>query len=297
MAPTPPEPLVEDLIVALVEHPDRRITRATLRSWGEAGATLLRWGALKHGETSTSLVCEACDDHHIVDLEYDSAASTWRHYCGSTGFVTVDADDLVTYALHCDWLVARLAALLSIQRPEAMPLIDGVMWRLGTARIDRRFWTAVLVRDVDRHLNAILEQVKRSGREHPGLLLSSSPTTPRNFALPNDYRWLPLRDLLEADTGELAARTTAIMDALRVRKREGPPGKAGRPGVKAVLLPELRRRAAAREMSNILADEARYLADWLQSAPRSVRRTPGGVENIIRDTFNELQGKEPRPTK
>ena len=223
--------LVEDLIVELVEHPTRTITRRDLRRWGEAGATLLRWGALKDGETLTSLVCEACDDHHIVELEYDPVAGTWRHYCGSAGFVTVDADDLVTYALDQDWLMSRLAELLAIHRLEPACLIDGVMWRLGTARLGTRFWTAVLVRDVERHLNAILEQVQLAGREHPSLLLSSSPATPGRIVLPNDYRWLPLRQLLHADDGELAVRKKVLMDALRVRRPEEPRGKAGRPGV------------------------------------------------------------------
>jgi hypothetical protein len=291
------EPLVEDLVVDLVEHPDRGITRRELDRWGEAGATLKRWGALKDGMTLTSVACTACDDDHFVELEYDPSVGSWYHYCTWTGLVRVDRDDLMTYALDLEWLLSRLAGLLAIHRLEATPLIDGVMWRLGTARIETRFWTAVLVRDVERNLNAILEQVQRSGREHPGLLLSSSPTTPRNIALPNDHRWLPLRDLLEAESGDLAVRATAIMDALRVRKRDGPAAKAGRPGVEKVILAELRRRAVTGEMLHRVRDEARYLADWLRHAPRSSERSPGRVENIIRDAFYELKGKAPRPTK
>ena len=291
------ELLVEDLVVELVEHPDRQITRRELGRWGDAGATLQRWGTLRDGATLTSFVCTACDDDHFVELEYDPAAGSWYHYCAWSGFVMVDRDDLMTYALDLDWLLSRLAGLLAIRRAEATPLIDGVMWRLGTARIETRFCTTVLVRDVERNLDAILEQVQRLGRGHPGLLLSSSPATPRNIALPNDYRWLTLREVLDAESGELAVRTTAIRDALRVRKRDGPPGKAGRPSAEEALLAELRRRAGAGEMLAKVAAEARYLAEWLGQSPRSDPRSAGRVENIIRDAFHKLKGQEPRPTK
>lgn len=291
------EPLTLQLIVDLLEQRGRLITRRELERWGEAGVLLRRWGALKEGVTLTSIACTACDDDHLVELEYDPTAGSWYHYCAWAGLVTVARDDLVTYALDWDWLLSRLAELLSIRRLETTALIDGVMWRLGTARIDSRFWTAVLVRDVDRRLDAILEQLRLAGREHPGLLLSSSRTTPRNVVPPNDYRWLPLWDVLDADSGELAVRTTVIMDGLRSRKRDGPPGKVGRPGVEKVILAELRRRAVVGEMLDKVSDEARCLAEWVSQSPRSDPRSPGRVENIIRKTFKELKGKEPRPTK
>ena len=212
--------------------------------------------------------------------------------------MTVPADDLVTYALDWDWLLSRLAERLSIHRLEMTSLIDGVMWHLGTARLGTRFWTAVLVRDVDRHLNAVLEQVQLAGRSHPGILLCSSQPVPVRVALPNDYRWLPLRQLLHAEGGELAVRETAIQDVLRVRKsREGARGAAGRPGVQTVLLAELRRRAEAGEMLGKVADEARHLANWLSQSPRSSPRSPGRVEIVIREAFKELTAKQPRPTK
>lgn len=288
----PPALRVEDLIVDLVEHPDRAITRRELARWGEAGTTLLNWGALGPGATLTSIACSACDEDHIVDLEFDATAGTWRYYCTWAGYVEADADELVTYAFDQDWLTSRLAELLSIRQLMSTTLIDGVMWRLGTARLGTRFWTAILVRDVDRHLNAIDEQVRLLGRGHPGLLLSSTtnvPTSPR----PNDCRWLPLRQLLDAEGNRLAVHETAIVDALRVRKRDGPVGKAGRPSAQDDIIGELKRRAEAGVVLGILAEEARTLADW-SSKRTSQPRSPRTVENIIRSTFKNLK---PRPTK
>jgi len=285
----PREPLIEQLIVDLVEHRGRLVTGREVGRWGKAGVTLRDWGALKGGATLTSIACAACDDDHLVDLEYDSTAGTWYHYCTWAGIVTVARDDLVTYVLDWDWLVSQLAELLSIQRLEMARLIDGVMWRLGTARLGTRFWTAVLVRDVERNLDAILEQLQRAGRVHPGLLLSSSPTTFSRVALPNDYRWLSLRQLLHADEDELAVRETALMDALRIRQWNGPRRKAGRPGVQEMLLAELRRRAECGEILESVTAEAEYLVDWLRQSPRSTRRSQGRVETVIRDAFRNLK--------
>lgn len=194
--------------------------------------------------------------------------------------------------------MSRLTELLSIHRLEMTRLIDGVMWRLGTARLDTRFWTAILVRDVDRNLNAILEQVQFAGRGHPSLLLSSTGSVPSRVVLPNSYRWLSLRQLLHAECGELAVHESVIVDALRVRKPRGEARRnAGRPGVAEQLLAELRRRAKAGTMKATLAEEARHLAVWVGQSPRSSPRSPGRVETVIRGTYNELKAKRPRPTK
>lgn len=274
------------------------ITRRDLDRWGEAGATLLRWGAVRQGVTLTSIICDACGDDHFVELEFDGPTAAWRYYCGSVGFVSVGLEALVTYGNDLDWLIRRLFELLSIQRPENTSLIDGVMWRLGVARLGTRFWTAVLVRDVDRHLDRILEQLQRAGRNHPGLLISSSHALPSKVSLPNDYRWLPLRQLLGAEGGQLQVREAAIEDALTARRsRKSPKAKPGRPGAAELLLPELRRRAASGEMLDRVSAEARHLSSWLAQSQKSVRREPGSVENIIGEAFRELKANQPRSMK
>ncbi|MFO1036174.1 MAG: hypothetical protein U1E45_04950 [Geminicoccaceae bacterium] len=292
------EPLIEDLLVDLVERPARSFTRRDLLRLGSAGAALLRWGALHQRETSASFFCDQCGDDHDVAPVFDSATSTWRYYCGSVGFVRIQEDDFVTYSFDRQWLTTRLVKLLSIQRPECVSLIDDVMWRLGTGRLDATFWTAILVRDVDRHLDNILDRLKRAGRGHPGLLLSSSDMVPRLVTLPNDYRWLPLQQLLCLEHDALGVRETAIRDALGYRKqRDGGRGKAGRPGAATLVLREFHRRAEANEVLGTVAEEARHLASWLGQNPRSISRSSGSIENIIRTVFKELKENTPRATK
>ena len=99
-----------------------------------------------------------------------------------------DEDDLITFRLDLNWFFDRLAGLLRIGRPDRACLVDGVMWRLGVARADLRFWTAMVARDVVTHLDGVIEQLQRAGRDHGGLVLTSSADVPFRVPLPNGYR-------------------------------------------------------------------------------------------------------------
>ena len=59
----------------------------------------------------------------------------------------------------------------------------------------------MVARDVVAHLDPVLAQLQRAGRDHGGLVLTSSAEVPFRVPLPNGYRWLPLRHLLEAEVG------------------------------------------------------------------------------------------------
>jgi hypothetical protein len=289
---------VEDVIVRLFDCPDRVLARRQLRDLGEAGDLLLRWGAMLPGETLTSIACRSCGDDHPVDLEFDAMSSTWRHYCGAVGFVAIDNEDLVTFRLHLDWLFVRLGELLQLRRPDRACLVDGVMWRLGVARADQRFWTAVLARDVVDHLDPILEQLQRAGGDHGGLVLTSSANLPFRVPLPNGYRWLPLRDLLDADDNGLRIQQGAIRRALAgVLARavvERPPG---RPGVEGVVLGEFRRRSHVGQTEPTLRAEAAALQSWLlTNDPDSGGRSLGTIENLIRSGHAAWRRGNPRAT-
>jgi hypothetical protein len=298
MARTPPEPLVEDRIVELVEHPDRRITRAILRSWGEAGATLMRWGALKNGETLTSLICEACDDHHIVDLEYDPVAGAWRHYCGSAGFVTVDADDLVTFRFDLRWLVDRLADGLLIGRPRHRDLVPDVLWDLGDAGLGGRNWSAFLARTVDAQLDPILVALRSRGGKLSGLVLTSSPFPPVNVSLPHGHRFMPLRAALDGATGVLEVDHQTVLAELRPGRLGKGERPVGRPSSRARVLELFERRQRAGQTAKELVEEAGAIRELMMLEEPSQRApATGTIQNIVRDILKEVQGKAPRPTK
>ena len=298
MPPTPPEPLVEDRIVELVEHPERRITRRTLRSWGEAGGALLRWGALENGETLTSVVCEACDDHHLVDLEHDPVAGTWRHYCGSSGYVTVDDDDLVTFRFDLRWLVDRLAHGLLIARPRLVERVPDVLWDLGDAGLGGRGWSAFLARAVDAQLDPILGALRNRGSKLSGLVLTSSPFWPVTVPLPHGHRFMPLRQALDGATGVLEVNHDAVMGELRPGRSAKGERPVGRPSSRARVMELFERRRRAGDTAEELAEESRAIRKLMMlEEPSQPAPATGTIQNIIRGTFNELYGKEPRPTR
>ena len=125
MVRLPPSlPLIEDVVADLVENPNRIITRRELDGLGDIGATLSRWGALRPGETLTSIACTSCGDDHFVELDFDPATQMWRYYCGSVGRVAVASDDLVTFGFDLGWLADRLAEA-AFDRSTTPPRISG----------------------------------------------------------------------------------------------------------------------------------------------------------------------------
>jgi hypothetical protein len=152
----PSPPLIEDVVADLVENPNRTITRRELDGLGEAGATLLRWRALRPGETLTSIACTSCGDDHFVELDFDPPTQGWRYYCRSVGLIAVAADDLVTFRFALGWLRDRLAECLLIERPRRRELVPDVLWDLGDANLGGRPWSAFLARSVDVHLDPVL---------------------------------------------------------------------------------------------------------------------------------------------
>jgi hypothetical protein len=115
-------------------------------------------------------------------------------------------------------------------------------------------------------------------------VLTGSAEVPFRVPLPNGYRWLPLRHLLDAEGGELGMHEGAIRRALA-----GVPARAvvqrppGRPGVESLVLGEFRRRSRAGEVEPTLRAEAAVLRAWLvTSHPGTGGRSLGTIENIIR---------------
>ena len=157
----------------------------------------------------------------------------------------------------------------------------------------------MVARDVVAHLDPVLAQLQRAGRDHGGLVLTSSAEVPFRVPLPNGYRWLPLRHLLEADDGELRVQEGAIRRALA-----GVPARAviqrppGRPGIESLVLGEFHRRGRVGEVEPTLRAEASVLRSWLvASHPDTGGRSLGTIENIIRSAHAAWREQNPRPTK
>ena len=129
-------------------------------------------------------------------------------------------------------------------------------------------------------------------------MLASSTVVPFRVPLPNDYRWLPLRQLLDADDNLLRIREGAVRRALA-----GGPGRSvverppGRPGVGSLILGEFNRRSIAGVVEPTVRAEAGVLWSWLQTHnPAAGSRTRDTIENIIRRAHSEWRDQCPRST-
>jgi hypothetical protein len=219
--PTAPES-AENVIIRLFERRNQALNLRQLHDLGDVGDSLLRWGALQQDETLTSVGCRSCGEDHLVELEFDPASGSWRYYCGSVGFVAVDADDLITLRLDPSWLVARLSESLQIRRPRQRELIASTLWDLGEADLGGatpggRLWTAFLTRAVSTALDAVVDALHTWGRKLPGFVLTSSTEAPWHLSLPHGYRFVPLSDVLEVRARTLEVALDALMPLLRRR--------------------------------------------------------------------------------
>jgi hypothetical protein len=283
----------------MFEHHDQALSRSELGFLGEAGESLLRWGALRQNETLTSLGCRSCGEDHLVELEFDQPAGKWRYYCGSVGWVHVDEADTVNFSLHLEWLFDRLSDLLRIRRPDRRCLIDNVLWQLGLARTGTTFWTAFVARSVAIHLDTILEKLNHAGGGYPGLVLTSSPKLPYHVRSPNRHRLVLLADLLDGSDTQLGIREPVIRAALSGKDvRKLLPRGPGRPGVVDLVLKEFgHRRQAGIPLSGLGAEAVAILA-WLRAEhPEYGSRSKGRIENIIRERYAEWASRDPRSTK
>jgi hypothetical protein len=291
-------PLIEDVVVELVENPSRVITRRELSLLGEIGDTLQRWGAVRQGETLTSIACDQCGDDHFVDLEFDSSSGAWRYCCLSVGFVAVAAEDLITFRFDVGWLSAGLAESLLIRRPRHRELVPDVLWDLGDAGLGGRPWSAFLARAIGAQLDPILDALRTRGGKLPGLVLASSPTMPLALPLPYGHRFLLLRDALDTTSGRLDVAHQAVLAALRSGVSKGAERARGRPSCRSLVLEIFGRRLRAGETAAAVGEEARAVLERvLREEPGLRPPASGTVENIIRHDHASWRAQNPRSTK
>jgi hypothetical protein len=291
-------PPIEEIVAELVENGPRTITHRELRSLGEAGDTLLRWGALREGETLTSVSCDSCGEDHIVELDFDPATSLWQYYCGSAGFVAVAEDDLATFRFDLGWLADRLAEGLLIRRPRRRELVPDVLWDLGDAELGGRAWSAFIARAVAAHLDPILDALRTRGGKLTGIVLTGLPTIPSTVPLPHGHRFVLLGDALDATTGHPEIAKHAVLAELRWGRSSKAQRPKGRPSRSALVRELFERRRLAGETAGALAKEARAIHELiLREGPGQDDPKIGTIQNIIRNSYWECVGKTARPMK
>lgn len=121
-----------------------------------------------------------------VDLDEDTGRLTYFH--PEAGFLEADPDELRTWRLEIDTLVAALGTLLGMPASfKAKPLVPGVLWDMGTPRLGRRTGIPVLFGrrlDVAEVRAAVREELTLRLGNKPALLLTTTCLLPDDLTLP-----------------------------------------------------------------------------------------------------------------
>ena len=143
-----------------------------------------------------------CGDERVpVELQEDSDPTRYRYRCPETFRKKyVAATEVAVYAVHVPMLLHVVADLVDV--PQALrrgiesPAIDGVLWKIGKARIGPAhtdIWfvcsLASCIDDVFRHLHS-------QTLPDQGLVLSSGMVPPDFVRPPRNYRFASVHELI-----------------------------------------------------------------------------------------------------
>jgi hypothetical protein len=197
---------------------------------GQNAVPLIDLGLLVPGPAMNSVaVGSDLDLRPILEIDRQAKVATCFH--PECGFVTVPTDHLRTWKVDTAKLVRFLCHLLGLPASfKPAPLVDGLLWDLGTPRLGKRTGTGVLFarglsRDEDRRAVRAELDLRRGGKET--LLLTTSRYLSDDLHLPAVSRIVPIEDVMSRtaaiagiDISRLAALVRAPSDSLH--RHEGP---------------------------------------------------------------------------
>lgn len=174
---------------------------------GPEGEKLTGGALLVPGKPLDSIRVALADGETQASIEFDHATSVASYFHPEAGFVDVAADELRTWRLDTAAfmaLICRLLGLPSTRKP--IPLVDGLLWDLGTPRLGRRtgipvlFARRLVAPDVRASLNPELKL--RLGAK-PSLLLTSAQWVPDDLILPAVSRIIPVGTVLSRGSSDV----------------------------------------------------------------------------------------------
>jgi hypothetical protein len=183
---------------------------------GAQGASLIDGCLLLPGKPMKSIHVVLADGYTQAFVDFDHTTGTSRYFHPEVGFVDVAAGQLRAWRLDTATFVRLICRMLGLPPSRSpIPLVNGVLWDLGTPRLGRRtgipvlFARRLVTADVRAGLRPELEL--RLGNQ-PALLMTSSRWVPGDVLLPGISRIVPVarvmqrcKALAELDIERLAA--------------------------------------------------------------------------------------------
>ena len=193
MMPPPPPPAVVTALLHIIDQARPEIDWTGLSALPDGiGQMLLDVGMLQPAGNRNTVVCQACHDDHVVDLEFDAASGGFRYFCPEAGWVPAAKDAVRAFSVDFDAVVRFAAGLLGVPpRSRPVMLVDDHLWDLGevwlgTGRAsDRRKTSLFLARRFDHRdvQDQIVNALGNRQRRAPAAVITLS-NDDRHTALP-----------------------------------------------------------------------------------------------------------------
>ncbi len=79
-----------------------------------------------------SVRCEECEQTHDAPVTYHNGEAAYGWICYEHGFFPIERERLAAFRVSIEAIVTRLSASLACRNRRERPLIDGLLWRVGT---------------------------------------------------------------------------------------------------------------------------------------------------------------------
>lgn len=143
-----------------------------------------------------------CGDELVpADLEEDEDPGRYRYRCPETFRLKhVEASMVAVYAIDPAKLLEQMADLLEIaqvlRRGIDNAAIDGVLWKLGEARIGPALTPVWLVRGLASHVETVFDHFMSTTLPEQGMILTTGQPLPSLIRPPRNYRIASIREVL-----------------------------------------------------------------------------------------------------
>jgi len=180
------------------------------RLHGVPGWDIARMAPLSKSQLSTWAECVGYagqypayrgDERVAVDLQEDDDPTRYRYRCPETFRMKyLPAADVGVYSVRPSIILNVIADLLDI--PQALrkmldsPLLDGVLWNLGRARIGSAHTDIWFVRGLAQSVDAVFQHFHNPALPNQGLILTSGHALPDFVRPPRNYRFASLHDVI-----------------------------------------------------------------------------------------------------
>ena len=171
---------------------------------GAEAASLIGDRVLLPGKPLTTIDVALAEGDTQSPVDFDHATGVSSYFHPEIGFVDVAAEQLRTWKLDLPKLAALIGRMVGLPvSRKPMPLVDSLLWDLGTPRLGRRTGIPILfarrlgMSDVRAALRPEFEL--RLGKK-PSVLLTTARSIPGDLSLPGISRIVPMETILRRNT-------------------------------------------------------------------------------------------------